>query len=115
MKIYVITKGEHEDYRIITATTDKAVAEKLAEVYSDENWDKARVEEFEDARLKPEPVWRVCFESKNSVRLHIDANYRDINLVTQNSDGDVFVSVQADTHSRALEIAERLVREAGIY
>lgn len=46
MKIYVITKGEYSDYRIITATTDKSLAEKIKAKYCGE---EAEIEEYEDA------------------------------------------------------------------
>lgn len=45
MTIYVVTKGEYSGYHIITATTNKRRAEKIAKIYSDE-YEKAEVEAF---------------------------------------------------------------------
>ena len=56
MKIYVITKGEHSDYHICAATTDKDRAEFLRDMASTSGryGEEARIEEFDDyADLKP--------------------------------------------------------------
>lgn len=47
MKIYVVTKGEYSDYRIITATLNRWKAESIAEKFADLDED-TRIEEYED-------------------------------------------------------------------
>ena len=39
MKIYVVTRGVYSDYHIITATTDKALAERIAKKFDREYGD----------------------------------------------------------------------------
>lgn len=47
MKLYAITKGEYSDYRIISLTTDKEKAIKIAKLF-DEGYEETQIEEYED-------------------------------------------------------------------
>lgn len=47
-KIYAVTTGSYSAYHIITLTTDKKKAKRLAKIFSDD-WRDANVEEFEDS------------------------------------------------------------------
>ena len=55
-KVYVVTSGEYSDYRIVKIFTDKAKAEKYAELYQKTDcWaDNTQVEEYE--------IYDDCFE-----------------------------------------------------
>lgn len=59
--IYVITKGCYSDYGICAATTDKAKAEELRLLFSDE-YDDAHIEEHEDGES--------CFNNKSLNVVH---------------------------------------------
>lgn len=53
MKIYVVTKGRYDDYRIVAATIDKDRAEYLRDIadtqgYSHDDDDESRIEEYDD-------------------------------------------------------------------
>lgn len=51
MKLYAVTKGDYSDYHIITLTADKEAAKKIAKMFSDGEYDKAKVEEYEDGKI----------------------------------------------------------------
>lgn len=61
-KIYVLSKGEYSDRHVIGATTDKALAERMREMYSTD-YDYATIDEFEDGVMEdwytPHQYWRV--------------------------------------------------------
>lgn len=71
MKIYVVTQGIYSDYCIITATTDEALAHKIAKKYSEHimhNDDRARIEVFENAEEHLLPYWVVEFEANGNAK-----------------------------------------------
>lgn len=52
MKLYAVTKGDYSNYHIITLTEDKKVAKEIAKMFSGrEEYDKAKVEEYEDGKI----------------------------------------------------------------
>ena len=51
MKLYAVTKGDYSDYHIITLTADKEAAKKIAKMFSDGEYDEAKVEEYEDGKI----------------------------------------------------------------
>lgn len=123
-KIYVVTKGHYSDYHIITATTDKKLANEIAKKFSD-GWDKADVEVYEDAELYMKPVFYVGFEQNGDVHAIYDESsstyyYDNINECDFEVDGKrVYAVVQADDEEHAIKIAsekraEFLARNAGI-
>lgn len=59
MTIFVVTMGEHDDYRIIGATTVREDAERIASIYHG----YARVEEYEQEELAKEGR-KLVFEAK---------------------------------------------------
>lgn len=70
MKIYVVTQGIYSDYHIITATTDEALANKIAKKYSADILDedeRAQVEVFENAEETLLPYWVVDFAGNGDV------------------------------------------------
>ena len=68
MKLYAITKGEYSDYRIITLTTDKERAERLAKLCSTD-YEDATVEEYEDGVvLENRNMFQVLYYKDNSIR-----------------------------------------------
>lgn len=50
MKLYAVTKGDYSDYHIITLTASRDAAKKIAKMFSNE-YDKAKVEEYEDGKI----------------------------------------------------------------
>lgn len=122
MKIYVVTKGDYSDYHIITATTDKAQAKKIADKFSDD-WGEAKVEIYDDAEIYLKTVWLVRFDTKGNVNeLRVDNSeysYRDVNKCSSDIFKGVYVHVQADDEISAIKIAsekraEFLAKKAGI-
>lgn len=54
MKVYVVTEGEYDDYRICAVTDDLISAERLRKVYS-RDWSEARIEVYETQLAADEP------------------------------------------------------------
>lgn len=123
MKIYVVTKGQYSDYGIITATTDEELAKKIAEKFSDE-YDKAKVEVYEDAEFMLKPAYFIRFNTSGEV-----VELKDVSCNEYYYDGTnnchfdacdrVYVTVIADNAETAIKIAnekraEFLARKAGI-
>ncbi len=122
MKIYVVTRGSYSDYHIITATTDKTQAKKIADKFSDE-WDKAKVEIYDDAEIYLKKMWFVRFDTKGNVNeLHVDNSeysYECVNKCSFDAAKGVFVHVCADDEISAIKIAsekraEFLAKKAGV-
>ena len=80
MKLYAVTKGDYSDYHIITLTADKKAAKEIAKMFSDGEYDKAKVEEYEDGKI-------IVGEKLYFVRV-VDGNVDDV--VVSNSDYDLF-------------------------
>ena len=122
MKIYVITKGSYSDYHIITATTDETQARKIADKFSDD-YEKAEIEIYEDAKLYLKAVWFVRFDTKGNVNeLHEDNSeysYQYVNECGFDCAKGVYVHVQADDEISAIKIAAEkramfLAKKAGV-
>lgn len=49
MKVYVITQGEYSDYHILGVSLDRERAERIVQLYHDDNalWDQPIIEEYE--------------------------------------------------------------------
>ncbi len=106
MKIYVLTKGEYSDYHILTATTDRALAETISEKFS------AEIEEYENAELMLRPIWFLRFEKNGDVcECRLDASgygYEQAGLCWFDITGGVMVHVVADSKEQAIKAgAER--------
>ena len=72
-KIYVVTEGEYDDYRILGVTTDRAVAERLVELH-DDGWYTPDIEEYDDTTAQDieneKPAWNVTLW--NDGRIDVD-------------------------------------------
>ena len=106
MKIYVVTDGMYSDYHIITATTDHAVAEKIAKKFG------AEIEEYENAELMLRPLWFIRFDKNGNVREcreeKSDWGYECAGLCKFDVCGQAYVHIVADTIERAIKAgAER--------
>lgn len=80
MKIYVLTCGNYSDYRVITATTDKSIAEKLSGRFD------LAIEEFDsltDASIAD-------IKGQNHYTLHMYQNGKTEHGVFKNVPPDVF-------------------------
>ena len=105
MKVYVVTRGEYDDYHIITATTDKDLANKIAEKFN-RKYNETRIEEFENAERKLLPFYCVEFDFVGDVQdIHMcdyepgDTYWDDYRRLT--------FYVQADDEDDAVIIAKR--------
>jgi hypothetical protein len=110
MKIYVVTRGEYSDYHIITATTDKSVAEKVARKISDlSRYYSADAEVYEKAELYLKTGWRVVFDGHGCVssisEFNSEYQYEDIGNIYPSRNGFLEVYVSADDEKAAIKIA----------
>lgn len=127
-KIYVVTKGSYSDYHIITATTDKELANEIAKKF-DEEWLETDVEVYEDAEIMLKPLYWVEFDGKGDICAVKDESdyeyaYGDVNEYRpyhkrHPSYGGGYVYVTADNADHAVKIAnekraEFLAKKAGI-
>lgn len=109
MKIYVVTQGYYSAYKIITATTDPALAEKIRKKFDNEHT-PAEIEEFEDAEIMLHPCWFVAFYKDGSLRtlqeetLSAEA-YSCLNIVNKDPSDGLYVNVVADSADAAIKIA----------
>ena len=60
-KIYVITRGDYSDYHIITATTDKKIADKIAKKFN------AEVETYDDSEIYLKDIYVLGFNPQGNV------------------------------------------------
>lgn len=68
--IYVITKGDYSDYRIVAATVSKETAQRIAKRY------EADIEEYEDAVIIPDkPIWLVRVSDNGCEVYETDGDY----------------------------------------
>ena len=71
-KLYAVTKGQYSDYHIITLTDNKEMAEKIAKKFTldweDNNYDRANVEEFDNAEICLKPLYKVEFNIDGSIK-----------------------------------------------
>ena len=112
MKIYVVTQGYYNNYRIITATTDEEIANKIARKFSCYG-DIARVEVYEDAEFYMKTVFYVRFDKQGKVTEIYNKSkeavfYKAINECDFDCTVDgrqVYVIVQADNEGDAIKIA----------
>ena len=129
MKVYIVTEGTYDDYRICAVTTDVASAERLRKVYS-RDWSEARIEVYETqsvidepktyytVELKPEGTVLSCekryfipnTDTEPSTDFRLGFNYVSTNVITD----DTFVAVQtaitrfAEYKARSEEISDKL-------
>lgn len=106
MKIYVVTDGMYSDYHILTATTDLALAEKIAKKFC------AEIEEYENAEVMLRPLWFIRFDKNGNVcecREETDGyGYEYAGLCNFDVSGQVYTYIVADTVDRAIKAgAER--------
>lgn len=123
-KIYVVTKGTYSGYHIITATTDKKLANEIAKRFDGQfSESRTRVETYENAEIYLKPIWIVYFDSFGNVDDIIRAEgadcYQDVGNYDIIHSGLGYVYVQADNEEHAIKIAsekraEFLARKTGI-
>ena len=61
-KVYVVTRGDYSDYHIITATTDKKTADKVAKKFN------AEVEIYDHSEIYTKTVFGVTFNKIGDVK-----------------------------------------------
>lgn len=106
-KVYVIVKGEYSDYHICAVALERNIAEKLRDVYSDDD-DEAIIEEYIPAS-GPESI-RVMYtvEIKNGeISVNTDEKGHIENLMDIYNDGTwVILWVYAKDKEHAIKIAQ---------
>ena len=105
MKVYVVTRGEYDNYEIITATTDKDLANKIAEKFNNK-YNETRIEEFENAERKLLPFYRVAFNFFGDVQDIRMCDYEPSDTYWDDC-GILAFYVQADDEEDAVIIAKR--------
>ncbi len=105
MKIYVVMKNDGCECSVITATFDENLADAIAKKFDD-----AYVDVHENPENLLKPCWFVRFEKDGSVceikNKTSDAYwYQDINKCSFDTQGRVYVAVNADDSIAAIEIA----------
>lgn len=112
-KIYVVTEGEYDDYRILGVTTDRAVAERLVELH-DDGWYTPDIEEYDDTTIQDieneKPAWNVrlyddgeIFAERRPCPFNADDYYTTI---TKFNDYTAFI-VPGNTKEEAIEEAKK--------
>ena len=110
--IYVVTKGSYSCYRIVAATLDKKLANKIAKKFSDD-CDVCRVEEYPDAEVMLKSMWLIYFKTSGEVYIcrqsndEYDYHKGRSNIIETTYKGlyDLIVHVEADTKEAAIKIA----------
>ena len=113
--IYIVTTGKYSDYRVVAATTDRAIAEKIRDkfnAFSHWTWDEYRIEELQDAEVLLKNVWNVYFKRNGDVwkceEPDSDYEYKYIGRIVDTiykNDYDMIITVEADTETDAIKIA----------
>lgn len=110
---YVVTKGCYSDYHIVAVTTNRGVAEQIANKFGDEySWSRTCIEEYEDGEVMLKPAWIVSFDRYgNAVKCEAcesEYDYKYIGRVIEHGRGydrTMRCHVSADTEEAAIKIA----------
>lgn len=105
-KIYVVTRGDYSDYHIITATTNKDIANQIAKKFS------AEVEIYDNSEIYTKTIFGVTFNKVGDV-MHCyelsEYDYPPNNEIIQhknrNNQTRLYVEVEADNEQSAIKIA----------
>lgn len=112
--IYIVTYGEYSAYGIVGATTDRTIAEQLAQKFTKECWsEECRIEEYPDAEIMLKPAWSVYFDHSGNVAccdLCVHAyQYQELDQVKErygyHNPYEFVIRVLADTAEAAIKIA----------
>ena len=110
MKIYVVTQGEYSDYHIITATTDKDIAEQVAKKFNGDRWNETYIEEYDNAEIMLKPLFFMRFDKKGNVmECHLETSSYGYDpeyaVMKYDCNKNIFTYVVADTMEAAIKIA----------
>ena len=106
----MVTEGDYSDYHIITATTDHELAKKIAARFSDQ-WDKPRIEVYDNAEIMLKPAWSISFDKDGNVISTYDCNsaydYEYVGECCERRWGKctLAITVSADDLESAIKIA----------
>jgi hypothetical protein len=104
-KVYVVTRGDYSDYHIITATTDKKTADKVAKKFN------AEVEIYDNSEIYTKTIFSVTFNEIGDVKYCHELSEYDYppnNKVIQhkrNNMNYLYIEVEADDEQSAIKIA----------
>jgi hypothetical protein len=124
-KIYIITRGEFDEYHIVAATTSESKAAKLLDICNSANRNAgnlAKIEEYDDSDMDNEfkPVWNCYMDGDNVTAYPADCvmceienakNYIDLWNVCKTTDGEYAVDVAATDEETAKKIAKNIIAE----
>lgn len=109
MKIYAITKGHYSDYHICALTINKAKANQLESIYSDDLCE-AKIEEYEDGDGMDMNLFWYC--DKNGCNPSVqDYNGREQVLVSNKTKEIYGVEVYAKDALHAEKKAQDMIAE----
>lgn len=110
MKIYVITRGDYSDYRILAATDDKKKAELYASKF-DKEPEEVMIEEYDsddlDTILKYQKLYRCSWKNGEIkvFRTDYEVEKKDFKVSEHCKFDILYVTVDADNEAEALKIA----------
>ena len=106
MKIYAVEKGSYSDRRVVACTLDENKANRIAKSWSNE-YDEARVLEFEDGEYLNFPFWEICVEKGRVNEKYTDncSDYYDEDDCTFCDNNTAFFIIQAESVEIAKKIA----------
>lgn len=118
-KVYVVTRGDYSDYHIITATTNKDIANQIAKKFG------AKVEIYDDSEIYTKTVFGVTFNKVGDVMYCYELSEYDYppnNQIIQhkrNNEICLYLEVEADDEQSAIKIgaekrAKFLAEQEGI-
>lgn len=103
--VYVVTRGDYSDYHIITATTDKKIADKVAKKFN------AEVEIYDNSEIYTKTIFGVTFNKSGDVMYCYELSEYDYppnNEIVQhkrNNQTCLYIEVEADDEQSAIKIA----------
>lgn len=106
-KVYVVTRGDYSDYHIITATTNKDIANQIAKKFG------AKVEIYDNSEIYTKTVFGVTFNKVGDVMYCYELSEYDYppnNKIIQhkrNNQTCLYVEVEADDEQSAIKIAAK--------
>ena len=122
-KVYVVTKGDYSDYRIVAIFSDREVAATVAAAHTT-TYDEVRVEEFELDIINPEIGFDYMFSSydkpimgkDSQVRVCTEFDDKEMNKVNRhvwNHSNSIsyHVKVRAKTPEHAIKIGSDLIAQ----
>lgn len=108
MKVYLISKGEHDDYHICAVTLDPQEAVTLQGIYSD-RWCSAEIEVYDTEHYKPlldgSRFFEVTLDIYGTFRTCVEADDQDTKEQIDMDGSAVYMTVFAKDTDAAIKSA----------